>query len=131
MLRDSKAFSSFSVNDVHAAKQFYCDILGLNVEETPEGLGLTLTGGMSVFLYPKQDHEPASFTVLNFSVDNVESSVRRLKDHGVRFEHYDMPDLKTDEDGIFRAANSPTIAWFRDPSGNILSVLQERTDGRR
>ena len=124
MFRDSKAFSSFSVNDLRAAKDFYGNVLELNVEDTPEGLSLSFAGTRSVFLYLKTNHEPASFTVLNFPVDDVEVTVAELKKRGVRLEHYDMPDLKTDANGIFRGTNGPTIAWFKDPAGNILSVLR-------
>ena len=124
MFRNAKAFFSFSVPDVSAAKEFYSQTLGLNVEETPEGVSLQLAGGGVVFLYPKPNHEPATFTVLNFPVDDVESTVAELKKRGVRFESYDLPDLKTDEKGIFRGDNGPSIAWFKDPAGNILSVLE-------
>ena len=126
MLGDSKAFSSFSVDDLAAAKSFYGELLGLEVEEQPEGLRLRLSGGGSVFLYPKPNHEAASFTVLNFPVDDVDAAVAELKKRGVRFEHYDLPDLKTGADGIARGGEGrgPTIAWFKDPAGNILSVLE-------
>ena len=126
MLKESKAFSSYSVDDLEAAKQFYGEILGLNVEETPEGLSLGVAGGAAVFLYPKANHEPATFTVLNFHVDDVDAAVDELVKRGVRFEHYDMPDLKTDQKGIARDKRGPTIAWFRDPARNILSVLHAR-----
>jgi extradiol dioxygenase family protein len=126
MFRDAKAFFSFSVNDVGAAKEFYGQTLGVNVEETSEGMSLQLAGGGVVFLYPKPNHEPATFTVLNFPVDDVESAVAELKKRGIRFESYDMPDLKTDEKGIFRGNGGPNIAWFKDPAGNILSVLEPK-----
>jgi catechol 2,3-dioxygenase-like lactoylglutathione lyase family enzyme len=125
MFKDAKAFSSVSVNDLSAAKSFYTDVLGLQVDEMPEGLSIQLAGGGNVFLYPKPNHEPATFTVLNFQVDNVETAVEDLKQRGVQFEHYDMPDLKTDEQGIARGNGGPTIAWFKDPAGNILSVLHD------
>ena len=125
MFKDAKAFSSVSVNDLSAAKSFYSDVLGLKVDEMPEGLSIQLAGGGNVFLYPKPNHEPATFTVLNFQVDNVETAVADLKQRGVQFEHYDMPDLKTDEQGISRGNGGPTIAWFKDPAGNILSVLHD------
>jgi catechol 2,3-dioxygenase-like lactoylglutathione lyase family enzyme len=125
MFKDVKAFSSVSVNDLTAAKSFYSDILGLKVDEMPEGLALQLAGGGAVFLYPKQNHEPATFTVLNFEVEDVDGTVAELKKRGVQFEHYDMPDLKTDAQGIARGNGGPTIAWFKDPAGNILSVLHE------
>ena len=123
MFRDSSAFSSYSVNDLKRAKDFYSGILGLNVRDSPEGLGIDLAGGGKLFLYPKPNHEPASFTVLNFRVDDVEKAVDALVAKGVRFEQYDMPNLKTDAKGIARG-NGPTIAWFKDPAGNILSVVQ-------
>lgn len=124
MLRESNAFSSFSVNDLDRAKEFYGGVLELQVNQTPEGLALDLAGGGKVFLYPKPNHEPATFTVLNFPVDDVDRAVAELKKRGVQFEHYDMPEIKTDEKGIARGnGKGPTIAWFKDPAGNILSVL--------
>lgn len=128
MLNNSEAFSSFSVNDLAAAKEFYGETLGLDVREEPEGLALNLDG-VSVFLYPKKDHAAATFTVLNFKVADIDATVDELKSKGVKFEEYDLPDLKTDEKGIFRGENEPgkgpTIAWFADPAGNIISVVQE------
>jgi catechol 2,3-dioxygenase-like lactoylglutathione lyase family enzyme len=123
MFRDAKAFSSYSVDDLARAKDFYSGILGLNVRDSPEGLAIDLAGGGKLFLYAKPNHEPATFTVLNFRVDDVEKAVDGLVAKGVRFEQYDMPNLKTDAKGIARG-NGPTIAWFKDPSGNILSVVQ-------
>lgn len=122
MLQESKTFSSFSVNDLKKAKGFYSQTLGLDVVETKEGLELRLTGGASVFLYPKPNHVPATFTVLNFIVDNVDTTVDELTTRGVQFENYNLPDLETDKKGIFRGG--PTIAWFKDPAGNILSILK-------
>lgn len=124
MFKSAKSFSSFSVNDVQRAKEFYGDTLGLEVSETNEGLELH-TSGNSVFLYPKSNHTPASFTVLNFHVDDIEKAVDELNALGVNLEHYNQPDLKTDQRGIFRGPG-PQIAWFKDPAGNILSVLQEK-----
>jgi len=121
MLQDGKAFSSFSVKDLEAAKKFYGETLGLSVKKTPEGLDL-LDG--RVFLYGKPNHQPATFTVLNFAVENIESAVAELKKRGVQFESYDMPDLKTGPDHIARGPHGPKIAWFKDPDGNILSVLE-------
>ena len=121
--RDSKAFSTFSVNDLKKAKEFYGGTLGLKVAETPEGLEFHLAGGNTVFLYPKPNHTPASFTVLNFPVNNIEEAVDALVELGLRLEHYDLPDLKTDKRGIARGPG-PKIAWFKDPAGNILSVLE-------
>ena|ERR1051325_149080 len=125
MLQDSKAFASFSVDDLQRAKQFYGETLGLPVKETPEGLSLELAGGTHVFIYPKPNHEPATFTVLNFPVDGIDAVVAELKKRGVRFETYDTPQLKTDEQGIARSdGRGPTIAWFKDPAGNVLSVVE-------
>ena len=124
LFKGAKAFSSFSVNDLKQAKEFYGQTLGLDVKESEEGLELR-TGGQSVFLYPKPNHTPASFTVLNFPVDNIETAVEELESLGIRLEHYDLPDMKTDKRGIFRGNPGPQIAWFKDPAGNILSVLVE------
>ena len=125
MLENAKAFPSFSVDDLKRAKVFYTNVLGVEAIENPEGLELHPSGSAKVFVYPKKDHEPASFTVLNFAVDDVEGTVADLKKRGVRFEIYDLPDIKTDKDGIARSdGRGPTIAWFKDPAGNILSVLE-------
>lgn len=125
MFKEAKSFSSFSVNDLQKAKEFYGEKLGLDVSQTPEGLELN-TDDNVVFLYPKSNHTPASFTVLNFSVDNIEAAVDELNSMGIKLEHYNLPDIKTDERGIARAPHGPTIAWFKDPAGNILSVLEEK-----
>jgi len=125
MFKEAKSFCSFSVNDLGKAKEFYAETLGLHISQTPEGLELH-TGDNVVFLYPKPNHTPASFTVLNFAVDDIEDAVAELNALGVRLEHYDLPDLKTDERGIARGPKGPMIAWFKDPAGNILSVLEER-----
>src|SRR5690349_746572 len=122
---EAKSFSSFSVNDLQKAKDFYGETLGLQIKESPEGLELH-TGSNVVFLYPKPNHTPASFTVLNFHVDDIEEAVDELKSLGVTFEQYNMSDIKTDERGIARGPHGPTIAWFKDPAGNILSVVEER-----
>jgi predicted enzyme related to lactoylglutathione lyase len=127
MFGNTKAFSSFSVDDLKKAKEFYGQTLGLNVSEVPEGLGLKIAGGGQVFIYPKPNHEPATFTILNFQVDDVEKAVDALHKLGVRFESYEG-EMKTDEKGIFRGADrgqGPNIAWFKDPAGNILSVLEQ------
>ena len=123
MLKESKAFSGFSANDIAKAKDFYGQTLGLEVSEDHGLLTLHLAGGHKVLVYPKPNHVPATFTVLNFPVKNVNQAVDELKKRGVRFEIYNLPDLKTDEKGIMRG-KGPTIAWFKDPSGNILSVLE-------
>ncbi|MFG2003658.1 VOC family protein [Spirillospora sp. NPDC048911] len=121
MFRDTKAFSGFSVNDLDAAKKFYGEILGLDVTEQPPGLTLDIAGGRPVIVYPKPNHAPATFTVLNFPVDDIDSAVDELARRGVEFLRYEgMPQ---DERGIFRA-EGPPIAWFTDPAGNVLSVLQ-------
>jgi catechol 2,3-dioxygenase-like lactoylglutathione lyase family enzyme len=125
MFKEAETFSSFSVNDLRQAKEFYGETLGLEVKESQEGLELH-TGSNAVFLYPKPNHTPATFTVLNFHVDDIEEAVDELKSLGVKLEHYDLPDIKTDERGIARGPHGPIIAWFKDPAGNILSVLQER-----
>jgi catechol 2,3-dioxygenase-like lactoylglutathione lyase family enzyme len=125
LFQEAKTFSSFSVNDLQKAKEFYSQTLGLDVKQTPEGLELHLDDN-EVFLYPKPNHTPASFTVLNFIVDDIEAAVNELTGLGVSLEHYDLPDIKTDERGIARGPHGPTIAWFKDPAGNILSVLEEK-----
>jgi catechol 2,3-dioxygenase-like lactoylglutathione lyase family enzyme len=124
MFRASNAFSGFSVNDVPAAMKFYGDTLGLKVSEDHGIMTIHLSNGGSVIAYPKQNHEPASFTILNFPVPDVDKVVDALTGKGVTFERYDTGDIKTDQKGIMRG-NGPTIAWFRDPAGNILSVIDE------
>jgi catechol 2,3-dioxygenase-like lactoylglutathione lyase family enzyme len=125
MFENTKAFSSFSVDDLQKAKDFYSNTLGLDVSEQPEGLGIHLDKGGDVFLYPKNNHEPATFTVLNFFVDNVENAVDELRGKGVKFEQYGG-EIKTDEKGISRGNGGPVIAWFKDPAGNILSVVEAK-----
>lgn len=121
MFKDTKAFSGFAVDDVEAAKQFYGDTLGVEVTEEDDALLLHLGGGAEVFVYPKAEHEPAGFTILNFPVDDVDAAVDELTGRGVAFERYEgMPQ---DDKGIMRG-NGPDIAWFRDPAGNVLSVLK-------
>ncbi len=122
MFTAKEAFASFSVNDLQSAKEFYTQKLGLTVSQSPEGLDLNVSGER-VFIYPKPNHTPASFTVLNFIVDDIEKAVDELKQTGVRFEKYEG-ELKTDKKGIHRNGG-PSIAWFKDPAGNILSVLQD------
>lgn len=126
MFKVTEAFPSFSVNDLKKAKDFYGKTLGLKVSETQEGLELK-TGGTAVFIYPKPNHSPATFTVLNFPVDDIDEAVASLKERGVHFEQYNLPDLKTDRDGVARGPHGPQIAWFKDPAGNILSVLEEKS----
>ena len=124
-LKKSEAFSGFSVNDIEAARSFYGEKLGLEtkLDDQMGILTLKLAGGNNVLLYPKDDHKPATFTVLNFPVDNIDHAVNSLLDIGITFEQY--PDLKTDENGISRGNGGPNIAWFKDPSGNIISVIEE------
>jgi predicted enzyme related to lactoylglutathione lyase len=122
-LKESHAFSGFSANDIGKAKEFYGRTLGLEVSEEHGLLNLHLGGGADVLIYPKASHTPASFTVLNFPVDDVDNAVDELTKRGVRFEIYDQPEIKTDAKGISRNNGGPTIAWFKDPAGNILSVL--------
>jgi len=124
MLESSKAFSGFSVDDVPRAKRFYGATLGLNVSDGEMGLAvLHLAGNRDTIIYPKPGHEPASFTILNFPVDDIEATVAALTERGVEFERYEGTDVETDEKGIFRGGG-PLIAWFKDPAGNILSVIQ-------
>ena len=124
MFNVNRAFSSFSVDDIQKANKFYGTTLGLQLASGPEGtLVVPLSGDTKALMYPKLDHQPASFTVLNFPVDSVEQAVDELSQRGVRFEVYNEPNLKTDARGISRG-NGPTIAWFKDPAGNILSVLE-------
>lgn len=124
IFKTAKSFCSFSVNDLRKAKEFYGQTLGLDVTETPEGLELQ-TDQNSVFLYPKPNHTPASFTVLNFQVDDIDEAIDDLASMGVNLEHYNLPDIKTDSRGIFRGPGHQ-IAWFKDPAGNILSVIEEQ-----
>jgi len=124
MFKDTKAFSGFSVDDLAAAKAFYADTLGLEVEEVPAGLTLKIAGGNGTLIYPKDNHVPATFTILNFPVDDIDQAVDELTRRGVVFEQY---ETLTDERGIARGISTgqgPDIAWFKDPAGNILSVLQ-------
>lgn len=129
MFGRSQAFSSFSVDDVEKAKTFYGETLGLDVKEEP-GMGLQLrfaTGGQA-FIYPKPDHEAASFTVLNFPVEDIDDAVEHLTGRGVEMERYDMgEDWPPDEKGIYRSddpSKGPSIAWFKDPAENVLAVVQ-------
>ncbi|MEO8413453.1 MAG: VOC family protein [Ginsengibacter sp.] len=125
MLKHSKAFSGFSVDDLQKAKQFYSDILGLDVADNPMGLlELNIEGSNTIIIYPKPNHEPATFTILNFPIDNIESTVDELISKGIRFEQY-AGQIQTDEKGICRNPQGPKIAWFKDPAGNILSVIEE------
>ncbi len=127
MFKHSKAFSGFSVNDLQKAKQFYAEILGLDVEDNPMGLiELKIEGGHNILVYPKPDHTPATFTILNFPVDDIDVAVDELTSKGVFFEQYTGEYIQTDEKGVCRNPGGPNIAWFKDPAGNILSIIQER-----
>ena len=128
--KHSKVFSSFSVDDLAKAKHFYGEILGLKVKETREGLELHLAGGtMPVFIYPSDDYHAPEHTVLNFIVDDIDAAIQDLNKRGIAMEHYDLPDMKTDAQGVMRnKAGEPgpkAIAWFKDPAGHILSVLAQ------
>ena len=123
MFQKTKAFSGFSVDDIAAARDFYGNTLGVDVTEVDGMLELHLGSGASVLVYPKADHTAATFTVLNFPVEDVERAVDELAGRGVRFERYEG-ELATDSKGIFRGGG-PLIAWFKDPAGNIISVLEQ------
>jgi len=131
MFKDTPAFSGFSVNDLSVAKEFYENVLGLLVEQEDHEpaamsfLTLHLATGGDVLIYPKDDHTPATYTILNFPVDDIDQAVDALSSKGVTFEHYDN---MTDEKGVARGLSNnmgPDIAWFKDPAGNILSILNE------
>jgi catechol 2,3-dioxygenase-like lactoylglutathione lyase family enzyme len=122
MFKDTKAFSGFSVDDLSKAKEFYNQTLGLEVSEANGLLNLHIAGGAIILVYPKPNHIPATFTILNFPVPDIEAVVDRLAGRGVQFEHYEG-EIKTDEKGIARGGG-PLIAWFKDPAGNILSVIE-------
>jgi len=129
MHKTKSAFSGYAVKDVEAARSFYSDTLGMDATVDQMGmLDLKLGNGASVMIYPKPDHQPATFTVLNLVVDNIDDAVDHLTAEGVTFEQYDMPEIKTDAKGISRDASGQgpsAIAWFTDPSGNIISLIQE------
>ncbi|WP_457256810.1 VOC family protein [Pedococcus sp. P5_B7] len=123
MLSESKAFSGFSVPDTEAARAFYADKLGLEVTEDHGILQIQLGGGHHAIAYPKPDHVPAGFTILNFPVADIEATVDDLTSRGVVFEKYEGTQMETDAKGIFRKGG-PLIAWFTDPAGNVLSVIE-------
>ena len=120
MFKDAKTFSSYSVDDVSRAKAFYADTLGLETSDQMGGFGLRLGGG-EAFLYPKDDHQPATFTVLNFEVPDIDAAVDELTAAGITLERYE--GIEQDAKGVERSTG---IAWFKDPAGNILSVIQRR-----
>ena len=125
MFKGAKAFGSFSVDDIAKARQFYEGTLGIEVTTPMEGmLELQHAGGATTSIYPKHDHQPATFTVLNFVVDDIESAVDELGAKGITFEQYDNEYITTDAKGIARDDQGPAIAWFKDPAGNVVSVLQ-------
>lgn len=125
MFKSTRAFSGFAVDDIQAAKRFYGETLGVEVSEAHGLLTLHVAGGAEIVIYPKPNHLPATYTILNFPVPDIEQAVDQLMARGVQFEHYDGNDgPKTDAKGISRGGG-PLIAWFRDPARNILSVLQE------
>lgn len=122
MFGSTKAFSGFSVDDIDAAASFYGDVLGLRVSQQHGLLTLHIAGGRDVLVYPKPDHTPATFTILNFPVDDIDKAVDQLTERGVRLQRYEQ--FPADARGIARG-DGPPIAWFTDPAGNVLSVLQE------
>ena len=122
MFKDTPAFSGFSVDDIAKAKAFYNEVLGLEVSEDHGMMNLHLAGGRRILIYPKANHTPATYTILNFPVKDVDQTVDALTKRGVQFEHYS--DVGTDAKGVMRG-QGPTIAWFKDPAGNILSVLDD------
>ncbi|HKG65248.1 MAG TPA: VOC family protein [Solirubrobacteraceae bacterium] len=121
MLGESKAFSGFAVDDIEAARGFYGDVLGLTVTEENGMLTLQLAGDRPTLVYPKQDHQPATYTILNFPVDDIDAAAEGLMERGIAFEIYE--GASQDEKGVMREYGPP-IAWFRDPAGNILSIIQ-------
>jgi len=127
MFKAQAAFSGISVDDLDKAKQFYTQTLGLVLDDETMGLQFKLPNGGGLFVYPKPDHQPATFTVLNFVVENIDEAVDELTKSGVSFERYNNIPGGQDEKGIARglaAHQGPDIAWFKDPAGNILAVLQ-------
>lgn len=127
MFGNTPAFSSFSVDDLQKAKRFYAEKLGLKVAENTEGLELHLAGGARVFIYESDDYHAPEHTVLNFMVEDIDLAIAQLEKKGIPMEQYDLPGMKTDRKGIFRGESGPkAIAWFKDPAGHILSVLQEK-----
>ncbi|MBK6265158.1 VOC family protein [Marivirga sp. S37H4] len=130
MFNFQSTFSGFSVDDLQKAKTFYRDMLGISIlEEEDMGFALQLSGGNHPFIYPKPDHQPATFTVLNFVVKDIDAAIENLKTKGISFLKYNREDLPQDEKGVLRGLSEgrgPDIAWFEDPAGNVLSVLQEQ-----
>ena len=128
MFRDAKPFSGYSVNDLEEAKTFYGEMLGIDVNDNGMGLELRVSNGHSVYIYEKEDHSPASFTVLNFPVDDIDAAVDSLVEAGIIMQRYDSMPGEQDGRGIMRgkaAGTGPDIAWFEDPAGNVLAVLED------
>jgi predicted enzyme related to lactoylglutathione lyase len=126
MINTKNAFSGFSVNDTAKAKEFYGKTLGMDIKDGEMGiLDLKVANGSSVMIYPKENHSPADFTILNIPVDNIDEAVDELTGRGVKFIKYNQGEIKTDDKGIMRG-NGPNIAWFSDPAGNIISVLEDK-----
>lgn len=128
MFKNTPAFSGFSVDNLNKAKEFYGNILGVTAEEDDMGLTLKIAGGHKIFVYQKDDHSPATYTILNFVVEDIDKAVDELISKGVKLEHY-TGDMKTGDKGILRGLSvnmGPDIAWFKDPAGNFLSVLQDK-----
>jgi predicted enzyme related to lactoylglutathione lyase len=130
MLNLKSTFSGFSVDNLQKAKTFYRDTLGISIsEEEDMGFALQLPGGNQPFIYPKSDHMPATFTVLNFVVENIDKGIQSLENIGISLLKYDREDLPQDDKGVFRGLSKgigPDIAWFEDPAGNVLAILQEK-----
>ncbi len=127
MFNNTPAFSSYSIKDIKESLDFYKNVLEVDASETPEGISLELNGN-SLFLYPKENHTPATFTVLNFKVDDIDEAVKQLGDKGIKLKVYENSGMEVDSRGVFRGKSSgmgPDIAWIEDPSGNIISVLEE------
>lgn len=128
MFKPTNGYAGFSVKDLDEAKKFYSDVLGLEIESDQMGLFISLPNQGKIFLYSKDNHEPASYTVLNLLVPSILDAVDELAKKGVVFEQYDFTDFKTDEKGIvwgMKSGDGPNIAWFKDPSGNIISIIEE------
>jgi predicted enzyme related to lactoylglutathione lyase len=123
MFEQTKAFSGFAVDDIAAAQRFYGETLGLKVSEDHGMLTLHIAGERDTIVYPKPHHTPAEFTILNFPVDDIDKAVDQLAERGVAFERYEGTPMETDEKGVFRGGG-PLIAWFKDPAGNVLSVIE-------
>lgn len=127
MFKETKAFSGFSVKDIDTSKEFYTKTLGLEFSQPMDQLLLHIAGGGEVFLYAKPNHVPATYTVLNFPVNNLKETMDELRERGIEFIIYKEEGFETDDEGVFHGGG-PKIAWFKDPSGNILSVLEKESD---